>query len=250
MGSDATRALVTEAQIVTGLEVLDVASGTGEPAISIATAMNGTGRVVASDISEGPLKIARERAVSRGLTNIGFQTADAMALPFADASFDRVTSRLGVMFFPDPAKAVSEFHRVLKPGGRVSLLAWGTMEQPYFSATIGTVLKMMPGSKIPDSGARMFRFAQPKTLQELYEKAGFTKVDVRVEELAWTWPGTAEDVWDYFQDVTAPFKPLLDSVPQDRRAEIDAAVVKEISRYGVGEKIEFGAKFVMASATK
>src|SRR3954470_11643436 len=85
MGSDATRALVAEAQIVEGLSVLDVASGTGEPAISIATALHGTGRVVASDISEGPLKIARERAVSRGLTNIEFQTADAMALPFADA---------------------------------------------------------------------------------------------------------------------------------------------------------------------
>src|SRR3954452_12468956 len=99
-GSDATRALVAEARITPGLHVLDVASGTGEPAISIATAMNGTGRVFATDISEGPLKIAQQRAEQRSLSNIEFQIADAMALPFHEASFDRITSRLGVMFFP------------------------------------------------------------------------------------------------------------------------------------------------------
>src|SRR3569832_1348130 len=104
MGSDATRTLVAEARITPGLTVLAVASGTGEPAISIATAMNGTGRVLATDISEGPLKIAKQRAEQRDLTNIDFQIADAMALPFEDATFDRITSRLGVMFFADPAK--------------------------------------------------------------------------------------------------------------------------------------------------
>src|SRR5512140_2195962 len=76
MGSDATRALVAEANITPGLNVLDVASGTGEPAISIATAMNGSGGVFATDISEGPLKIARQRAERRSLTNIDFQIAD------------------------------------------------------------------------------------------------------------------------------------------------------------------------------
>src|SRR3569832_1760131 len=78
MGSDATRALVAEARITPGLSVLDVASGTDEPAISIATAMNGTGRVTATDISEGPLKIAKQRAEQRSLSNIEFKNADAM----------------------------------------------------------------------------------------------------------------------------------------------------------------------------
>src|SRR4051794_16461788 len=98
MGGEATRALVAEARIADGLTVLDVACGTGEPAISIAVAMNQTGRVIASDISEGPLKIARQRAEQRGLTNIEFAQADAHSLPFPDSTFDRITSRLGVMF--------------------------------------------------------------------------------------------------------------------------------------------------------
>jgi len=250
MGSDATRAITAEARIEPGLAVLDVASGTGEPAISVASAMNGTGRVVATDISEGPLKIARERAAPRNLTNIEFQQADAMALPFADRSFDRITSRVGVMFFADVLVAIREFHRVLKPGGRVSLLTWGPMDQPYFMTTAGTILKMLAGSAVPEAAAKMFKFADPQLLHDLYAAAGFTTIDSRVVPVAWTWPGTPEEVWAYFQDVTIPFKPLLDSIPAERRAEMDAAVVTEIARLWDGKKVEFGARFVMATAVR
>jgi ubiquinone/menaquinone biosynthesis C-methylase UbiE len=249
MGSDATRALVEEARIVPGLHVLDVASGTGEPAISIATALNGTGRVLATDISEAPLELARQRAEQRSLANIEFQIADAMALPFEDGTFDRITSRLGVMFFPDAKRAISEFQRVLKPKSQVSVLAWGPMDQPYFSSTIDVVQRLLQVD-LPASGLKMFKFGDPKSLHELYANAGFTNIDSRIVDLEWTWPGTAEDVWDYFQDVTVPFKPLLDQIPEARRPEIDAAVVNEITRYRHGECIRFGAQFVFATAHK
>jgi ubiquinone/menaquinone biosynthesis C-methylase UbiE len=249
MGSDATRALVAEARISPGLQVLDVASGTGEPAISIATSMNGSGRVLATDISEAPLKIARQRAEQRGLTNIDFTIADATALPFQDQTFDRITSRLGVMFFPDPKKAISEFHRTLKPNGQVSLLAWGPIDQPYFSSTIGVVQKKLELS-LPASGLKMFKFAEPDLLDQFFTEAGFTDIDSRIVCLDWTWLGTPQDVWDYFQDVTVPFKPLLDQIPETRRPEIDAEVVNEITRYRDGECIRFGAQFVLATARK
>jgi ubiquinone/menaquinone biosynthesis C-methylase UbiE len=249
MGSDVTRALVTEARITPGLTVLDVASGTGEPAISIACAMNGTGNVIATDISEGPLKIAQQRAKQRELTNIEFQKADAMSLPFGDVSFDRITSRLGVMFFPDPRKAVQEFHRVLKHGGQVSLLAWGSIDQPYFATTVGTVQRLLE-KPFPESGKKMFKFADPQSLRALYEEAGFKEINVRSVDVDWTWPGSPEDLWDYFQDVTVPFKPLLDAIPAERKSEVDAEVVREISRYSDGKQIEFGASIVLATALK
>jgi ubiquinone/menaquinone biosynthesis C-methylase UbiE len=249
MGSDATRALVTEARIVPGLTVLDVASGTGEPAISIATAMNGTGRVLATDISEGPLKIAQQRAEQRELKNIEFRTADAKSLPFEDATFDRITCRLGVMFFPDAAKAIREFHRVLNPGGQVSMLAWGSIDQPYFASTVGTVQKILK-QPFPESGKKMFKFADPLSLRELYQQAGFIHINVRTVDVDWTWPGSPEDVWAYFQDVTVPFKPLLDSVPSERKSETDAAVIREISKYSDGNRVSFGAKIVLATALR
>src|SRR5207248_65332 len=130
MGRGATDAIVALAQPRPGMSVLDVASGTGAPGLQIARAVAPTGHVTATDLNAEPLKIAAERARERSLTNISFEVADAHRLQFADASFDLVTSRCGVMFFSDLPRALSEIRRVLKPGGRVALLAWGPLDQP------------------------------------------------------------------------------------------------------------------------
>src|SRR6478735_6824964 len=111
MGNDMTRAIVEAAQVRSGMRVLDIACGAGEPAISIAELLAGGGDVVGVDISPSPLKIAAERATQRGLSNVTFQQADAHLLPFADNRFDRITSRLGVMFFSDLPRALSEMRR-------------------------------------------------------------------------------------------------------------------------------------------
>ena len=86
MGRAMTEAIVREAQVAPNMRVLDVACGTGEPAISIATELSGTGDVVATDISPEPLKIGEARARERGLTNIRFEQADVHHLPFEDNS--------------------------------------------------------------------------------------------------------------------------------------------------------------------
>ena len=94
-----------------------------------------------------------------------------------------MTSRLGVMFFADLPKALGEMHRVLKPGGRVALLTWGAMEQPYFESTIGTVRRVRPGLEIPAAARAMFKFGVPGTLTALLAEAGFRKIDERVRGL-------------------------------------------------------------------
>ncbi len=250
MGRAATDAIVEEADVQSGMRVLDVASGTGEPAISIAANLAGTGGVVATDLSPGPLNVARERARQRGLRNISFAPADVHNLPFADGSFDRVTSRLGVMFFSDLARALREIHRVMKPGGRVSLLAWGPMRQPYFETTIGTIRRLVPDIPAPDSAARMFRFSVPNSLTDALTAAGFRQAAQKLTNIAWSWPGTPEEVWEYFQEVTVPFKPLLEAIPPERRAEISAEVLAAIRRYYDGCEVKFTADFVLASATR
>jgi len=180
MGRPMTEAIVAAATLAPNLRVLDVASGTGEPAISIATALNGTGRVIATDVSSEPLVIAETRARERSLTNIEFQIADVHALPFPNDSFDRVTSRLGVMFFADLAQALREIHRVLAKDGRVTLLAWGPKDQGYFSSTVGTILLCLPTLEPPNSGEAMFKFGDPETLKKALRVAGFHAVDARI----------------------------------------------------------------------
>jgi len=249
MGRHMTQAIVAAAKIQPGMLVLDVACGTGEPSISMADLLRGSGGVVGVDLSPEPLKIAAERAQARGLTNVRFQQADVHQLSFSDRTFDRVTSRLGVMFFSDVPGALRQMHRVLKPDGRVTLLAWGPMQQPYFETTIGTVLGAVPGSTLPGSSAGIFQFGQPGVLANALRQAGFHAIEEDFPILPWTWPGSPQEVWEYFQEVTVPFKPLLRSIPEDRRAEINARVLTAVERYYDGERVNFTAKVCLVSAS-
>src|SRR5438067_1851239 len=106
-----------------GSEHLDIASGTGEPGLSIA-ALIPRGRVVLTDLSGGMLAAARANATARGLTNVETRECDVDDLHFGDASFDTITCRFGFMFFPDIAGAMTELLRVLRPGGRISAAVW------------------------------------------------------------------------------------------------------------------------------
>lgn len=250
MGRAMTDAIVTEARIVPHLRVLDVASGTGEPAISIATALDGTGFVTATDISAEPLGVGEQRARERDLKNIRFVVADVHALPFPDASFERVTSRLGVMFFADIAKALSEIHRVLNDKGRVSLLAWGPIEQPYFDATIGNILRLCPDLAAPKPALGMFKFGPHGILTKALAEAGFQHIDERQCEIAWNWPGTPEDLWAYFQEVTVPFKPLFQAIPPQQRMEVDRVVLRDLNLRYDGASVNFNAHVTLVSATK
>lgn len=250
MGRVMTDAIVAEAQIAPNLRVLDVASGTGEPAISIALALHGTGSVIATDISAEPLTVGEQRARERKLTNIRFVVADAHALPFPDNSFERVTSRLGVMFFANIAQALREIHRVLTTGGRVSLLAWGPMQQPYFDTTIGTILRLCPDLIAPKSALAMFKFGAHGVLTKALADAGFRHIDERQCEVAWNWPGTPEDLWSYFHEVTVPFKPMFESIPAEKRLEVDRAVLRELDLRNDGTAVNFEAQIVLVSAMK
>ena len=249
IGSQVTQAIVDEARIVPGLRVLDVACGSGEPSISIAALMGGSGHVVGIDLAAASLQVARERAGVRKLANTEFLQADVHQLPFPDGTFDRVVSRLGVMFFSELETALREMHRVLKPGGRTSHLAWGSIEQPYFQSTIGTVLKLLPELSLPASAQSLFQFAQPGVLASALEQAGFTGVEAKTCKVAWNWPGTPEELWAYFQDVTIPLKPVLQAIPANR-PDVHDAVLDALRARSDGKQVNFEAEIVLVSGSR
>lgn len=250
MGRDVTQALVEYARPQPGMSVLDLAAGTGEPAISLASRVAPGGHVTALDLSPELLEIATERARQRGLANFATRQADAHHLPFAEASFDLVTSRFGVMFFRDCVQALREAHRVLKPAARACFLVWGPFQQPYWSSTMGVVHAYVGGPMLAPGGPDPFRFAEPGSLSCILCEAGFTEVEEETRTLPWTWPGTPQEVWEQAQAVSTPFLPLMQRVPMEKWDEINRAVYAAIGKYVARGKIEFSATVVLASAAR
>lgn len=250
MGKAVTEALVEYARPEPGMRVLDLASGTGEPAISLAARVGTQGHVTALDLSDGLLEIARGRAQERGLHNFSTQQADAHALPFADSCFDLATCRFGVMFFREPDLALRELRRVLRAEARACFLAWGPFEQPYWQSTMGVVHRHVGGPLLQPDGPNPFRFAAPGSLVEVLQSTGFREVEDETKTVPWTWPGTPEDVWEQAQAVSVPFRPMLDRVPADMWPQIHANVHVEVGKYFDGKKIEFGATVVLAAGRK
>lgn len=250
MGRGVTQALVELANPAPGMKALDLASGTGEPAISIAKRVGDTGHVVALDLSGELLEIAKQRAEQRGLKNLSTRVADAHELPFPDSMFDLATCRFGVMFFCEVGRALKELRRVLKPGGRACFIAWGPFEQPYWASTMGIVHKHVGGPLLAPGGADMFRFSNPGSLTAALRDAGFCDIEEDTKTLPWSWPGTVEEVWEYAQCVSTPFRPMLERVPDALWPKVNEDVHSAIRPHSDGENVNFGVRVVMASGRK
>src|SRR5947209_2324693 len=168
-------AMIERLDITEDHQHLDIASGTGEPGLSIAR-LSPKGRVVLTDLVEEMLDVAERRARAQGIANIETKVCSADDLPFDDATFDSVSVRFGYMFFPDVAKATAEFARVLKPGGRVCSSVWVKPEENPWTAiamqAIGTEAVLTP----PDpNGPNMFRCAAPGICQRPLRGSGVAR---------------------------------------------------------------------------
>lgn len=127
------------AALAPGEHVLDVACGTGLVALAAADCVGPSGRVSGIDLSGKMVDVAQRRAQSLGLANVDFARMDAENLDLPDASFDVVLCALGLMYMPDPERAVQEMRRVLRPGGRVVIAVWGERSRCGWSSVFAVV---------------------------------------------------------------------------------------------------------------
>jgi SAM-dependent methyltransferase len=248
----ATEAILEAAHLRPGMRVLDLASGVGDPALSMAEEVGPSGRVTATDLGLGMISLAEELARKEGLTNIEFREASAEALPFPSESYDVLTCRFGIMFFPDLAKALRECLRVLKPGGRAAFVAWGKKEQPFFSTTAGVVLKHVPVPPPPPDpdGPSLFMFGERDRLRRAMQAAGFSNVHEEDRIIAGRWPSSVEEYWEQFSEVAAPFRPLIEQLTPEKMAQARSEIFAALKKFWDGKELNMPLEIVIGSGTR
>jgi len=248
----ATEAIIEAAHLRPGMRVLDLASGVGDPALSIAREVAPSGRVTATDLGPGMMSLAEELARKKGLTNIEFREANAESLPFADKSYDVLTCRFGVMFFPDLPKALRECFRVLKPLGRAAFVAWGKKDQPFFTTTAGIVLKHVPlPPPPPDPDApNLFMFGDRDRLRRALEAAGFSNVHEEDRIVAGRWASSVEEYWEQFTEVAAPFRPLIDQLTPEKKGQAKAEILAALKKFWNGKELNMPLEIVIGTGIR
>src|SRR3954468_19554887 len=165
-------AMIERLDIAEDQQHLDIAAGTGEPGLSIAR-LAPHGRVVLTDLAPEMLDVAARRARAQGIASVETRACSADDLPFDDATFDSVSVRFGYMFFPDMAKATTEFARVLKRGGRLCASVWIKPEENPWTSILMQAIATEAVVTPPDpDGPNMFRCAAPGYVTALYKGAG------------------------------------------------------------------------------
>lgn len=222
-------AIINYLQPKDGQKILDIAAGTGEPALSIATSIN-NGVVTITDISEEMLEIAREKAIAKELTNIETVICDASDLPFENGSFDAVSCRFGFMFFPDIQLAANEIYRVLKPGGRFATTVWNFPEKNFWvTAIMGIIMRLMEIPPPPPEVPGMFRCCKPGRMRDILEKAGFNDIEER-EVLSTLKTKSVDEYWEMMTEIGASVVAALSQADEGMRSKIKEEVFRLIKQ--------------------
>ncbi|EJU05905.1 S-adenosyl-L-methionine-dependent methyltransferase [Dacryopinax primogenitus] len=251
-GSEETsRLIINLGGIDSGMRVLDLASGSGDPALSIAHVVGGEGHVIATDMSEGMLRIAQDCAEKEGLGNLSFRVADMEQLPFEDASFDRVTCRFGIMFVPDHVRAMREMLRVLKPGGKVVLVCWAHWDQPFHAGNIAIIKRGLGPAPPPGTQALTpFRFQEAGTLGTAMRQAGLENVQEQECRVPWDFPGSAKRFWEMWYDIAAPYRSIIDGLEPKEREEFVREVLEVWTPRENGPFLHLGVRIVVGVGEK
>ena len=242
--------LVADARLRAGMQVLDLGSGTGYPALLGAQTVGPSGRMVGMDLAEQMLAVARRKATALGLANVTFRTGDATTLPFEANSFDAVTSRFCLMFLPEIPKATAEIARVLRPGGWVAAAVWSSPDKnPSIGLSMETIKSVIELPPPDPTAPGIFRLAKPGDLARMMQQAGL--IDVTEQEFLATWSyASADEYYTSLMEIAAPVQNLMAKLSAPQIQEVRRLITQAATQYQRGNRIAFPLAVRMVAARK
>ncbi len=248
----ATEAMFELARLAPGARVLDVAGGSGEPALSAIARISPGGSVLSTDISTNLVRLATENARARGLTASQFEARvmDGEHLDLPDASFDAVLSRLGLIYFPDRPQALTEIHRVLKPGGRIALASFTTpAANPFFTIPI-TIIRRRAQLAAPAPGSPgPYSLGSRDVMEAALLQAGFKEIEIRAVSAPLRF-ATADECLRFEQESFGALHTMLAGVSDAERAATWEEIRQELRSLEGPAGFESPSELLVGAATR
>ncbi len=218
---------------------LDLGCGTGDVAFHAARA----GAIVTgSDLSPTLIETAQGKARELGL-DLTLEVADSQALHYSDASFDVVSSSVGVIFAPDHARVAAELARVCKPGGRMGLTAW--RRDSGVGDIFSGMAKFMPPT--PEVAGSPFQWGEEAYVQEMLGdtfELSFEELDTRHEH------HDPAEMWELFRTSYGPSHVLWNSLDEERRRELDETMTAVFEQHRVGDGINMERRYIVVTGVR
>jgi len=209
-----------------GDTVLELSAGAGDTGFAAAVLVGERGRLISTDFSPDMVEVARRRGAELGLQNVEYRVIDAERIELDADSVDGVLCQSGYMLMADPAAALSETRRVLRPGGRLVLSVWGAPEHNPWASIGGRILVERGHMPPPEPGAPgIFSMASEERTRGLLEGAGFTGVRTEGVPVRWAF----RDLDEYEQwvtEVAGAFAIVVRGLPEDEREALKSQLTE------------------------
>jgi len=236
--------MLDTAKLVAGEKIIDIACGSGLVSFRAAAQTGQNGFVLGNDISDSMVNICREIAFEKKISNIAFERMDAEDLKAGDNEYDVSLNALGLMYVPDPLKALKEMYRVLKPGGRAAALVWGQRDHCGWADIFEIVDRRVSSEVCP----MFFNLGNKDVLKRNFEAAGFSGITTEKMNVVLEYDSDEDACGAAFAG--GPVALAYNKFTEDVKKEVHAEYIDSIKLYEINSSYSVPWEFVIAKGVK
>jgi SAM-dependent methyltransferase len=232
-----------------GETVLELGAGTGETGFAVAAILGDNGQLISTDFAPEMVEVARRRGTELALGNIAYRVIDVEHIELDSASVDGALCQSAYMLAADPAAALAETRRVLRPGGRLALSVWGAPERNPWASIGGAVLIERGHMPPPEPGAPgVFSMASEKRTRALLDGAGFRRIRIAEVPVRFGFR-SLEHYEQWVIDVGGAFAVVVRGLPEEEREVLRARLGEAFAPFAVDGGYELPGAALCAVAS-